>query len=164
MPAHYNNVLFLCTGNSARSIMAEAILNFKGRPAFTAYSAGSHPTGAVRPEALKELEIARLPARGLRSKSWDEFAQPGAPQLDFVFTVCDHAAKEVCPVWPGQPMTAHWGVPDPAAVEGTGKDIERAFRDAFITLERRISLFICLPLSSIDRLALKKEIDRIGGH
>lgn len=144
--------------------MAEAILNFKGRPAFTAYSAGSHPTGAVRPEALRELEIARLPARGLRSKSWDEFAQPGAPQLDFVFTVCDNAAKEVCPVWPGQPMTAHWGVPDPAAVAGTGKDVERAFRDAFITLERRISLFICLPLSSIDRLALKKEIDRIGGR
>ena len=112
MQGHYN-VLFLCTGNSARSIMAEAILNFKGRPNFTAYSAGSHPSGTVRPEALKQLEIAHLPTQGLRSKAWDEFSLPGSPQLDFVFTVCDNAAKEVCPVWPGQPMTAHWGVPDP---------------------------------------------------
>jgi arsenate reductase (thioredoxin) len=161
MQAHYN-VLFLCTGNSARSIMAEAILNFKGRPTFTAYSAGSHPTGAVRPEALRELEIAHVPAKGLRSKSWNEFSQPDAPRLDFVFTVCDNAAKEICPVWPGQPMTAHWGVPDPAAVHATGEEVQRAFRDAFFMLERRISLFLSLPLASIDRLALQKEIDNIG--
>ncbi len=118
MQGHYN-VLFLCTGNSARSIMAEAILNFKGRPNFTGYSAGSHPSGTVRPEALKQLEIAHLPTQALRSKAWDEFSLPGSPQLDFVFTVCDNAAKEVCPIWPGQPMTAHWGVPDPAAVRGS---------------------------------------------
>jgi arsenate reductase (thioredoxin) len=161
MQAHYN-VLFLCTGNSARSIMAEAILNFKGRPTFTAYSAGSHPSGAVRPEALKQLEAAHMPTNPLRSKSWDEFAKPGAPKLDFVFTVCDNAAKEVCPVWPGQPMTAHWGVPDPAAVSGSEKDIERAFRDAFTTLDRRISLFLCLPLSSIDKLKIQTELDKIG--
>jgi len=161
MRAHYN-VLFLCTGNSARSIMAEAILNFKGRPTFTAYSAGSHPSGRVRPEALKELETARLPANGLRSKSWDEFAQTGAPKLDFVFTVCDDAAREVCPVWPGQPMTAHWGVPDPAAVQGTAQQVQRAFRDAFFMLERRIGLFLSLPLASLDWLALKKEVDEIG--
>jgi len=163
MQEHYN-VLFLCTGNSARSIMAEAIMNLKGRPNFTAYSAGSHPSGAVRPEALAQLETARVPANGLRSKSWDEFAQPGAPALDFVFTVCDNAANEICPVWPGQPLTAHWGVPDPAAVRGTAKEIERAYRDAFMTLERRISLFLCLPLSSIDKLAIKKKIDQIGGQ
>jgi arsenate reductase (thioredoxin) len=156
------NVLFLCTGNSARSIMAEAILNYKGAPNFKAYSAGSHPAGSVRPEALKLIEQARLPINGLRSKDWGEFAKPGAPQLDFVFTVCDNAAKEVCPIWPGQPMTAHWGVPDPAAVEGSEKDIERAYRDAFMTLERRISLFLCLPLATIDKLAIKKEIDKIG--
>ena len=156
------NVLFLCTGNSARSIMAEAILNFKGRPQFTAYSAGSHPSGTVRPEALRELQIAHISTSGFRSKSWDEFAKPDAPKLDFVFTVCDHAAKEVCPVWPGQPMTAHWGVPDPAAVVGTPEQIEKAFRDAFVTLDRRITLFLCLPLASIDRLALKKELDSIG--
>ena len=156
------NVLFLCTGNSARSIMAEAILNFKGRPQFTGYSAGSHPSGMVRPEALKQLELAHIPTGGFRSKSWDEFAEPDAPKLDFVFTVCDHAAKEVCPVWPGQPMTAHWGVPDPAAVAGTAEQIEKAFRDAFLTLDRRISLFLCLPLVSIDKLALRKELDNIG--
>ena len=156
------NVLFLCTGNSARSILAEAILNRKGKPNFTAYSAGSHPTGKVRPEALKQLEIAHLSTEGLRSKDWAEFAQPGAPHLDFVFTVCDNAAKEVCPVWPGQPMTAHWGVPDPAAVAGTPEQIEKAFRDAFMILDRRISLFLCLPLASLDKLAIKKEIDRIG--
>jgi arsenate reductase len=154
------NVLFLCTGNSARSILAEAILNFKGKPNFTAYSAGSHPTGKVRPEALRELEAAHLPTSGLRSKSWDEFAKPGAPELDFVFTVCDNAAKEVCPVWPGQPISAHWGVPDPAAVQGP--EAERAFRDAFFILERRISLFLSLPLASLDGLALKKEVDNIG--
>jgi len=156
------HVLFLCTGNSARSIMAEAILNRKGTPKFKAYSAGSHPTGKVNPFALKQLEDARLSVNGLRSKGWEEFAQPGAPVLDFVFTVCDNAAKEVCPVWPGQPMTAHWGVPDPAAVAGTSDQIARAFRDAFVMLERRISLFVCLPLRSLDSLAIKQEIDRIG--
>lgn len=161
MQARYN-VLFLCTGNSARSIMAEAIMNRKGFPTFTAYSAGSHPKGAVHPAALRQIELAKLPVAGLRSKSWEEFAKPGAPKLDFVFTVCDNAAKEVCPVWPGQPMTAHWGVPDPAAVQGTAEQIELAFRDAFLTLDRRISLFLCLPISSLDRLAIKKEIDRIG--
>jgi arsenate reductase (thioredoxin) len=161
MKSHYN-VLFLCTGNSARSIMAEAILNVKGRPTFTAYSAGSHPSGTVRPEALKQLETAHMPVNGLRSKSWDEFAKIGAPKLDFVFTVCDNAAKEVCPVWPGQPMTAHWGVPDPAAVSGSEMDVKRAIRDAFTTLDRRISLFLCLPLSSIDKLKIQRELDKIG--
>jgi arsenate reductase len=156
------NVLFLCTGNSARSIMAEAIMNRKGFPTFTAYSAGSHPKGIVHPAALQQIEAARLPATGLRSKDWSEFAKPGAPKLDFIFTVCDNAAKEVCPVWPGQPMTAHWGVPDPATVEGTSEQIEKAFREAFMILDRRISLFLCLPLSSLDKLAIKKEIDRIG--
>jgi arsenate reductase (thioredoxin) len=156
------NVLFLCTGNSARSIMAEAILNRKGRPNFTAHSAGSHPAAAVRPEALKQIENARMPLSGFRSKSWDEFAKPGAPQMDFVFTVCDNAANEVCPLWPGQPMTAHWGVPDPAAVKGSPEEIERAFREAFMILGRRISLFLSLPLSTLGQLAIKKEIDRIG--
>jgi len=156
------NVLFLCTGNSARSIMAEAILNTKGRPHFMAYSAGSHPSGQVRPEALRQLELAHLPTDGLRSKDWAEFARLGAPKMNFVFTVCDNAAKEVCPVWPGQPMTAHWGVPDPAAVKGTPEEIERAFRDAFMTLDRRIALLLCLPLASLDKLAIKREIDRIG--
>jgi len=161
MSKHYN-VLFLCSGNSARSIMAEAILNFKGRPNFTAYSAGSHPSGQVRPEAIRQLEAARVFASGARSKSREEFSQPGAPELDFVITVCDNAAKEVCPVWPGQPISAHWGVPDPAAVEGTPEEVARAFRDAFFMLDRRISLFLALPLSSLDRLALKKEMDNIG--
>jgi arsenate reductase len=161
MSAHYN-VLFLCTGNSARSILAEAILNFKGRPNFTAYSAGSHPSGAVRPEALRQLESAHIPAKGARSKSWEEFAAPGAPRLNFVITVCDNAANEVCPVWPGQPISAHWGVPDPAAVQGSTADIERAFREAFFLLDRRISLFLSLPLASLDRLALKRELDDIG--
>ena len=156
------NVLFLCTGNYARSVMAEAILNRKGMPNFIAYSAGSHPAGAVRPEALKQIADARMSTEGFRSKSWDEFAKPGAPQLDFVFTVCDNAANEVCPVWPGQPMTAHWGVPDPAAVKGSPEQIERAFREAFMILDRRISLFLCLPLSTLGQLAIKKEIDRIG--
>jgi arsenate reductase (thioredoxin) len=161
MASHYN-VLFLCTGNSARSIMAEAILNHRGKPAFTAYSAGSHPSGAVRPEALKQLEISRISTTGLRSKSWDEFGRPGAPEMHFVFTVCDKAAKETCPLWPGQPMTAHWGVPDPPAVQGDAAEIERAFRAAFVTLDRRISLFLSLPLASLDRLALKKHADEIG--
>jgi arsenate reductase (thioredoxin) len=163
MKSRYN-VLFLCTGNSARSIMAEAIMNAKGRPNFIAYSAGSHPSGRVRPEALRQLESAHLSTNGLRSKSWDEFAAPGAPRMDFVFTVCDNAAKEVCPIWPGQPMTAHWGVPDPVAVAGTPEQIEKGFRDAFMTLERRISLFLCLPLASLDRLAIKREVDRIGAE
>ena len=161
MPTHYN-VLFLCTGNSARSIMAEAILNHKGKPTFTAYSAGSHPSGTVRPEALKQIQLARLPVEGLRSKSWEEFAKPGAPELHFVFTVCDNAAKEACPIWPGQPMTAHWGIADPAAATGTPDEIGRAFREAFVSLDRRISLFLALRLSTLDKLALKKEIDRIG--
>jgi arsenate reductase len=156
------NVLFLCTGNSARSIMAEAILNHKGKPTFTAYSAGSHSTGSVRPEALRQLELAHLPTKGLRSKNWDEFAKSGAPQMNFVFTVCDNAAREVCPIWPGQPMTAHWGVPDPALATGTPEEIERAFREAFVILERRISLLLCLPLSSLDKLAIQREIDSIG--
>ena len=162
MAAPRYNVLFLCTGNSARSIMAEAILNRKGRPAFTAYSAGSHPAGVVRPEALQQLAVARLPIDGLRSKNWDEFAQPGAPEMNFVFTVCDRAAQEVCPVWPGQPMTAHWGVPDPAAVTGASEKIECAYRDAFWALDRRIGLFLALPLSSLDKLAIQKRIDDIG--
>jgi len=161
MQGHYN-VLFLCTGNSARSIMAEAIMNHKGRPNFTAYSAGSHPSGTVRPEAIRQLETAHLPTNNLRSKSWDEFAKPDAPKMDFVFTVCDNAANEICPFWPGQPQTAHWGVPDPAAVRGAQDEIKRAYRDAFMTLERRISLFLCLPLASIDKMAIKKEIDKIG--
>lgn len=161
MEKHYN-VLFLCTGNSARSIMTEAILNWKGRPNFVAYSAGSHPSGRVRPEALRQIELARMPVENFRSKSWDEFAKPGAPQMDFVITVCDNAAGEVCPLWPGQPMTAHWGVADPAAAQGTPEQIERAYRDAFVILDRRISLFLSLPLSTLNQLAIKKEIDRIG--
>src|SRR5258706_3196663 len=156
------NVLFLCTGNSARSIMAEAIMNQKGRANFVACSAGSHPAGAVRPEALRQLEKAHLPVHGFRSKSWDEFARPGAPKLDFVFTVCDNAANEVCPVWPGQPMTAHWGVPDPAAERGTEGQVEKAYRDAFFLLDRRIGLFLSLPLTTLDGLSVKKEIDNIG--
>ncbi len=137
-------------------------MNYKGRPSFTAYSAGSHPAGTVRPEAIAELESAHLPTDGLRSKSWDEFAKPDAPKLDFIFTVCDNAAKEVCPIWPGHPITAHWGLADPAAVRGTAEEIKRAYRDAFLTLERRIGLFLCLPWAAIDKLAIKKEIDRIG--
>ena len=160
MQTHYN-VLFLCTGNSARSIMAEAIMNRKGFP-HTAYSAGSHATGRVHPLALRQLEIAKLPTDQVRSKSWDEFGKPRAPELHFVFTVCDNAAKEVCPIWPGQPMTAHWGVPDPAAVTGTPEQIQKAFREAFMILDRRINLMLCLPLSSLGTLAIKTEIDRIG--
>jgi len=161
MANHYN-VLFLCTGNSARSIMAEAILNHRGGDSFTAYSAGSHPSGRPRPEALKQLESAGISTDGLRSKSWDEFAQPGSPRIDFVFTVCDNAAREVCPYWPGQPMTAHWGVADPAAVKGTPEEIARAFRDAFTVLDRRIGLFRSLPLATLEHLAIKREIDQIG--
>ena len=161
-PSNRYNVLFLCTGNSARSIMAEGIMNSKGRPRFTAYSAGSHPSGIVRTEALRQLEAAHIPTEGFRSKSWDEFAKPDAPKLDFVFTVCDNAANEVCPIWPGQPMTVHWGIPDPAAVKGNDEEVHRAFRDAFFLLDRRIALFLNLPLSSIDNLALKTELDKIG--
>jgi len=156
------NVLFLCTGNSARSIMAEALMNHRGKSNFTAYSAGSHPTGTVRPEALRQIELARLPTKDLRSKSWEEFAKPGAPHLDFVFTVCDNAAKEVCPVWPGSADDCPWGVSDPAAVAGSPEQIEKAFREAFMILDRKINLFLCLPLASLDKMAIKKEIDRIG--
>jgi arsenate reductase (thioredoxin) len=138
--------------------------HFAGFPQFAAYSAGSHPSGAVRPEALKLLETSRLATDGLRSKSWEEFSQPGAPRMDFVFTVCDAAAKEVCPIWPGQPMTAHWSVPDPAAAQGTPDEVARAFRDAFVILDRRIGLFVSLPLATLSKLALQKEIDRIGGQ
>jgi arsenate reductase (thioredoxin) len=161
MQDHYN-VLFLCTGNSARSIMAEAILNSQGKHRFTAYSAGSHPSGVVRPEAIQRLEAAGVPTQGLRSKGWEEFARPDAPKLDFVFTVCDNAAKEICPIWPGHPMAAHWGVPDPAAVRGSAPEVERAYRDAYLILERRICLFLSLPLAGMDPASLKKEIEKIG--
>jgi arsenate reductase (thioredoxin) len=161
MPDPYN-VLFLCTGNSARSILAEAILNHKAKGAFMAYSAGSNPSGMVRPEALMQLKKAGLVTDGLRSKSWDEFANPDAPMMDFVFTVCDNAANEACPFWPGQPITAHWGIPDPAAVEGTPEEIERAFRDAFTILERRIGLFLALPFSTLEQFAIQREIEKIG--
>ena len=157
-----HNVLFLCTGNSARSILAEAILNHKAKGAFTAYSAGSHPSGTARPQALAQLAAAGLPTAGLRSKSWDEFATPDAPRMDFVFTVCDNAANEVCPFWPGQPMTAHWGIPDPAAVTGTPEEIARAYRDAFTILDHRISLFLDLPLATLQQLSLQNELNQIG--
>lgn len=161
MPAHYN-VLFLCTGNSARSILAEALLNHKSHGTFTAYSAGSHPSGTPRPEAIAQLASAGISTAGLRSKSWNEFALPDAPQMNFVFTVCDNAANEVCPYWPGQPMTAHWGIPDPAAVQGTPEQIARAFSDAFTILNRRISLFLTLPLATLGQLDIQKEITQIG--
>ena len=161
MAQHYK-VLFLCTGNSARSIMAEGILNGKKNPHFTAYSAGSFPSGKVRPEALRLLELAGLPTAGARSKNWDEFTKPDSPQMNFVFTVCDNAAKEVCPIWPGQPMTAHWGIPDPAAAQGTSEEIDRAYSQAFQALDRRISLFLSLPLATLDSFAIQKEIDEIG--
>jgi len=156
------NVLFICTGNSARSILAEGLLNEMGKGRFRAYSAGSHPKGVVHPLALKELAHLRIPTDGFRSKSWEEFAQPGAPEMDFVFTVCDQAAGEVCPVWPGQPMSAHWGMPDPAAVVGPAEAKVRAFRDAAVTMKRRLELFLSLPLQSIDRLAIQKEVKEIG--
>jgi arsenate reductase (thioredoxin) len=156
------NVLFLCTGNSARSILAEAILNERGKGRFKAFSAGSHPKSAVHPLALALLERKRLPTEGLRSKAWDEFALPGAPALDFVFTVCDNAAGEVCPIWPGRPMTAHWGQADPAAIEGTELDKANAFREAFRMLERRIDLFVSLPIATLDRLALSNRVREIG--
>jgi arsenate reductase len=156
------NVLFLCTGNSARSIMAEAILNHRGRGAFTAFSAGSHPSGVPRPEALRQIALAGMPTEGLRSKSWEEFAGPEAPKMDFVFTVCDNAANEACPYWPGQPMTAHWGIADPAAVKGTPEEIARAFREAFVVLDRRVGLFLSLPMGTMQHLALQREIEKIG--
>jgi arsenate reductase (thioredoxin) len=161
MSQHYN-VLFLCTANSARSIMAEAILNGRRNPHFTAYSAGSFPSGTVRPEAIKQLQLANLPTEGVRSKSWEEFAKPDAPPMHFIFTVCDNAANEVCPIWPGQPMTAHWGIADPASVTGTAQEVEHAFLDAFVTLGRRINLFLSLPLHSLETLAITQEIAFIG--
>ena len=156
------SVLFLCTGNSARSIMAEAILNHKGKGIFKAYSAGSHPTGQPRPEALQQLESAGISTEGLRSKSWDEFSGPEAPHLDFVFTVCDNAAQEQCPYWPGQPMTAHWGVADPAAVEGTPEEVAQAFHQAFVLLNRRIDRLISLPLDELDSSTARRYLEQIG--
>ncbi|WP_395175400.1 arsenate reductase ArsC [Roseibium alexandrii] len=156
------NVLFLCTGNSARSIMAEAILNRDGRGRFKAFSAGSTPSGSVRPEAFALLGKMNYKTEEVRSKSWDEFAAPDAPVMDFVFTVCDNAAKESCPVWPGQPMSAHWGVPDPVAVEGNETERQLAFAEAFRMLSNRISIFTSLPLTSLDKLSLQKKLDEIG--
>ena len=156
------NVLFLCTGNSARSILAEGLLNFEGKGRFRAFSAGSFPKGTVNPLALTTLAQAGLPAEGYRSKSWDEFAGAGAPVMDFVFTVCDDAAGEVCPVWPGHPVTAHWGMPDPAAVEGSEAEKAQAFRETLRMLTNRIRVFTALPIAKLDRLALKKHVDDIG--
>ena len=156
------NVLFLCTGNSARSIMSEALLNFWGKGRFRAFSAGSHPKGEVHPLALEVLRRNRIPVENARSKSWDEFATPDAPPLDFVFTVCDNAAREVCPIWPGQPMTAHWGIHDPAAVEGTIEEQIRAFNKAFRELDARLKIFVSLRLETLDDMALKRELEAIG--
>jgi len=156
------HVLFLCTGNSARSIMAEAALNFYSMGRFRAYSAGSHPAGAVNPLTLDTLRIAKINTEGLRSKSWDEFSKPGAPKLDFVFTVCDNAAGEVCPVWPGQPITAHWGFPDPAAFEGSDTERRAFFQEIFRQIRTRIELFISLPIASLDRLSLQRKLDEMG--
>ena len=156
------NVLCLCTGNSARSILAEALIEHWGRRQFRGYSAGSFPRGSVHPLAIELLERLRLRTEGRRSKSWDEFARPGAPVMDFVFTVCDQAAGEVCPIWPGNPITAHWGVPDPAAVEGTEIERRNAFREALRVLEARIKLFVALPIDKLDRMATKREVDQIG--
>jgi arsenate reductase len=156
------NVLFLCTGNSARSIMAEVMANHLGRGRFRAFSAGSHPNGKVNPWAIETMRSAGMPTSDLRSKSWDEFARPGAPAFDFIITVCDNAANEVCPVWPGKPTTAHWGVPDPAAIEGTDGDKRAAFKDAMATLRRRIELLMALPLDKLDRLSIQDNLRRIG--
>ena len=158
------NVLFICTGNSARSVLAEALMNDAGRGRFRAYSAGSHPTGIVNPRALEMLRTMGVSSSGARSKNWDEFAQADSPPMDFVFTVCDNAAGETCPVWPGQPMTAHWGLPDPAAVEGSEEEKRLAFRDAAVTLKRRIDLMLSLPLASLDALAIRRELGDIGGR
>jgi protein-tyrosine-phosphatase len=162
MNEHVYNVLFLCTGNSARSILAECILNREGRRRFQAFSAGSQPKGQVHPYALQLLKKMNHPTAGLRSKSWDEYAGPAAPRLDFVFTVCHNAANEVCPIWPGQPMTAHWGVPDPAAVEGSDAERHLAFADAYRMLTNRISVFVNLPIRSLDRLTLQRRLQEIG--
>jgi arsenate reductase len=162
MAAKTYNVLFICTGNSARSILAEALMNNFGRGDFRAWSAGSHPTGTVNPLVLAELEALRLPTDGFRSKSWDEFVGPNAPQLDFVFTVCDNAAGEVCPTWPGQPMTAHWGVPDPAAVQGSEEQRRLAFKDTAVVLTRRIQLMLSLPLDKLDAMSLQSQLRDIG--
>lgn len=162
MPERAFNVLFLCTGNSARSILGEAILGSMARERFKAFSAGSHPTGMVNPFAIELLAANRISTESLRSKSWDEFARPGAPILDFVFTVCNSAAAEACPVWPGQPITAHWGVADPAAVEGDDNTKRKAFREAYMVMYRRISLFVNLPLRSLDRLSLQNQLSNIG--
>jgi arsenate reductase (thioredoxin) len=156
------NVLFLCTGNSARSILAESLLNHWGHGRFRGYSAGSFPKGAVHPLSLELLESVGLPVEGLRSKSWDEFAAPGAPVMDFVFTVCDQAAGETCPFWPGSPVTAHWGIPDPAAAEGTDAQRRKAFQDALAAMQNRIKLFVSLPVDKLDKMALKKKADEIG--
>jgi arsenate reductase len=156
------NVLFLCTGNSARSIMAEALLNSTGRGVFQAFSAGSMPAGQVHPLALELLARNRLPTNGLRSKSWDEYARPGAPRMDFVITVCDRARAETCPVWPGQPITAHWGVEDPVAALGDGEHRRKTFSDAMMILSRRIAIFANLPIAKLSKLALQQELDRIG--
>lgn len=161
-PARIFNVLFLCTGNSARSIFAEAILNKIGVGKFNAYSAGSHPTGRVNPHTLALLNRLGFPVDGLRSKSWDEFAQPGAPPIDFIFTVCSNAANEVCPVWPGQPVTEHWEIPDPAAATGKETEIQGAFRQAFTTLQRRIELFAHLPVESLDRMSHAKRLEDVS--
>ena len=158
------NVLFVCTGNSARSILSEALMNDAGGGRFRAHSAGSHPGGVVNPHALQALRDMGVPAAGARSKSWDEFAVEGAPTMDFVFTVCDNAAGEVCPFWPGQPMTAHWGLPDPAAVEGSEEEVQQAFRGAAMTLKRRIDLMLALPLGSLDAMALRRELRDIGAR
>ena len=162
MPSHTFNVLFLCTGNSARSIMAESILNLQGLGRFQAYSAGSQPAGQVHPMALDLLQRNHCPVENLRSKNWDEFAAADAPKMDFVLTVCDKAKAELCPVWPGQPMSAHWGVPDPVLVEGDEETRRKAFADAFIVLSRRIALFANLPIDKLSRLSLQSELDRIG--
>ncbi len=159
-----HHVLFVCTGNSARSILAEGLLNQLGAPRFKAHSAGSHPTGTVNPFALSTLKALRVPTDGYRSKNWDEFAQPGAPKLDFVFTVCDNAAGEMCPLWPGQPMTAHWGVPDPAAVQGSDEEKARAFMATAVTLKRRIELMLSLPIQSLDSMAIQRELKQIGNR
>ncbi|HET7649118.1 MAG TPA: arsenate reductase ArsC [Gammaproteobacteria bacterium] len=158
------NVLFLCTGNSARSIIGEVVLNRFGKGRFHAFSAGSHPQGQVNPFAIELLQSNHFSTEGLRSKSWDEFSGPDAPQMDFVFTVCDQAAKEACPYWPGQPMTAHWGIPDPAAVEGSDETRRRAFKNALMVLSRRIELFTALPLDKLDRMAIQKHIRQIGSE
>jgi len=156
------NVLFICTGNSARSILAEALMNQAAKGRCNAYSAGSHPTGVVNPHALQTLRDMGMPALGARSKSWDEFATTDAPQMDFVFTVCDNAAGEACPLWPGQPMTAHWGLPDPATARGSEDEVKRAFRDAAVTLRRRIELLLALPLSTLDSMAIQRQVRDIG--